>query len=226
MGKGDVKVLGTWVSPFALRARIALNLKSVDYEFVAENLGNKSELLLKSNPVHKKVPVLIHQHKPVCESLIIVQYVDETWTSAPSVLASDPYERATARFWAAFVDDKFWPSMRGIGLAKGEDAERKIREMTEELAILEDAFLKCNGGKHPFFGGDSLNLVDIALGSLLGWLRVGEMTHNVKLIDASTTPLLAGWADRFIAHPAVKEIMPEPQKLYDFLQAAVAGAKK
>lgn len=107
MAKSDVKVLGSWPSPFVMRARIALNIKSVNYEYFEERLREgKSELLLKSNPVHKKIPVLIHGDKPICESLVIVQYIDETWSSGPSILPSDPYERATARFWAAYLDEK------------------------------------------------------------------------------------------------------------------------
>ncbi|CAN1147942.1 Glutathione S-transferase U17 [Linum perenne] len=43
-----------------MRPRIAFNVKSVDYEFVEEQFGSKSELLVKSNHVHKKIPVLIH----------------------------------------------------------------------------------------------------------------------------------------------------------------------
>ncbi|XVE84937.1 hypothetical protein DITRI_Ditri17bG0051900 [Diplodiscus trichospermus] len=73
MAENDVKVLGSWPSPFVLRVRIALHHKSVNYEYIEENLlESKSELLLKSNPVFKKVPVLIHGDKPICESLIIV----------------------------------------------------------------------------------------------------------------------------------------------------------
>jgi glutathione S-transferase len=51
-----------------------------EYEYVKEIFGNKSELLLESNPVHKKVPVLIHNGKAICESQIIVQYISDTTT--------------------------------------------------------------------------------------------------------------------------------------------------
>jgi len=103
----QVKLLGASRSPFVLRVRIALALKGIDYEFIEENVQNKSQLLLQSNPIHKKILVFIHNGKPVCESMIIVQYIDETWdTKAPNLMPKHPYDRAIARFWAAFVDDK------------------------------------------------------------------------------------------------------------------------
>ncbi|KAF3329803.1 putative glutathione S-transferase parA [Carex littledalei] len=46
-----VMLLDFWVSPFGQRARIALAEKGVEYEYKEENLFEKSELLLKSNPV-------------------------------------------------------------------------------------------------------------------------------------------------------------------------------
>jgi len=104
-GKEDLKLLGLPLSPFVISVRMALNMKGVSYEYVDEDLSNKSELLLKSNPVHKKVPVLIHNGKPICESLVILQYVDELFAGR-SILPTDSYERATARFWAAYAGDK------------------------------------------------------------------------------------------------------------------------
>ena len=72
-GDGELKLLGMWASPFVLRVKLALSFKGLSYQYVEEDLKNKSDLLLSSNQVHKKVPVLIHNGKPVCDSKIIVQ---------------------------------------------------------------------------------------------------------------------------------------------------------
>jgi len=92
----------TWASMFGMRARIALAEKGVKYDYKEEDLKNKSPLLLQMNPIHKKIPVLIHNGKFICESAIIVQYIDEVWNDKASFMPSDPYERAQARFWVDY----------------------------------------------------------------------------------------------------------------------------
>ncbi|KAI9198698.1 hypothetical protein LWI28_020787 [Acer negundo] len=92
-------LLDFWASPFAMRVRIALAEKGIKYESKEEDLFDKSPLFLEMNPVHKKVPVLIHNGKPICESLIIVEYIDEVWhDKSTPLLPSDPYQRSQARF--------------------------------------------------------------------------------------------------------------------------------
>ncbi|KAK4481855.1 hypothetical protein RD792_006620 [Penstemon davidsonii] len=224
MGSDGVKVLGAWPSPFVLRVRIALKIKSVAYEFVEENvLVSKSELLLKSNPVHKLIPVLIHGDKPVCESIIIVEYVDEAWASSgPSILPSHPYDRATARFWAAYLDTKWFPNLRAILLAGGEEARKAaLEEVTQGLVWLEEAFIKCSKGQN-FFGGEKIGYLDIALGCFLAWLRVVQKRTNASLIDEAKTPNLFKWAQHFSTDSAVKDVLPETDKLMEFAEYLIA----
>ncbi|OAY74480.1 Glutathione S-transferase U18 [Ananas comosus] len=223
-GKGEeeeVKVVGGWASPFVMRVRLALKLKGVRHEFLQEELGRKSELLLRSNPVRQQIPVLVHNARPVCESAIIVQYIDDVWPSpssssdAPSILPSHPYDRATARFWAAYIDDKLPRSLRILrGTMKGDTAEA-LGQVAAALLQLEAAFENCSKGKR-FFGGDNVGYLDIILGSFIGWIQASEKILNIKLLDEAKVPLLVAWADRFCAHDAVKEVMPEVDKLIEF----------
>lgn len=108
MGEENTVILhGNWASPFAKRVELALKTKGIPFEYVEEDLSNKSALLLKYNPVQKKVPVLVHDGKPVCESLVILEYIDETWQDGPHLLPKDPYERAKVRFWVAYIQQVF-----------------------------------------------------------------------------------------------------------------------
>lgn len=210
-GKEDLKLLGLSLSPFVVRVCMALNMKGVScYEYVEEDLSNKSELLLKLNPVHQKVPVLIHNGKPICESLVIVEYVDEQFAGR-SILPTDAYERATARFWAAYIDDKLFPAWYGIVRAQAEEERaEKVKETLAAIEHMEVAFAECSNG-NAFFGGDSIGYLDMVLGSFLFWFEALRRVYGLEIVNAARAPRLAAWAERYGGSAEAKEVVPVPE---------------
>ncbi|KAI4976830.1 hypothetical protein ZWY2020_050437 [Hordeum vulgare] len=220
----EVKLLGTWASPFVLRAQLALSFKGVSFENVDEDLGSKSDLLLRSNPVHKAVPVLIHNGRPVCESLVIVQYVDEAF-GGMALLPADPHGRAVARFWAAFIEDKLvapWQKM-----FKAKTGEEKAEWMEQTLAavdVLEGGLKECSKGGSFFFGGDNVGYVDVVLGGAVPWVHATEALTGVRLFDGGRVPLLAVWLERFGALDKAQAVMLDAQRLVQHAKMKQAEA--
>ncbi|XP_024006108.1 glutathione S-transferase U28 isoform X2 [Eutrema salsugineum] len=210
MGKenGKVVVLDFWASPYGMRTKIALREKGVEFEVQQEDLWNKSELLLKSNPVHKKVPVLIHGDIPISESLVQVQYIDETWTDAASFLPSDPQSRATARFWADFADKTVIDRGKNIwGNKKGEEQEKGKKEFLESLKVLEAEL-----GDKTYFGGETFGYVDITLVPFYSWFYALEKCGDFSV--EAECPKIVAWGKRCVERNSVAASLPESEKVY------------
>ncbi|KAK7276178.1 hypothetical protein RIF29_17313 [Crotalaria pallida] len=211
MSKGDkVVILDFWASPFCGRVKIALEEKGVEYGQSEEDIfGGKSELLLKSNPIHQKVPVLLHNDKPVVESSIIVGYIDETWPSNP-LLPTCAYGRAQAKFWADFIDKKVFETGRSIWANNGEEREVGTRDFIEVLKQLEEAL-----GEKDYFGGDAFGFVDIIAIPHTAWFLAYERLGGFKVEEQ--TPKLSAWIKRSLQRKSVAKVLPDPEKVYQFV---------
>ncbi|KAG5585403.1 hypothetical protein H5410_045837 [Solanum commersonii] len=206
----QVKLLRFWYSPFSHRVEWALKIKGVKYEYIEEDRNNKSSLLLQSNPIHKKIPVLIHNGMPIVESMVILEYIDETFDD-PSILPKDPYDRALAHILVTAVVNTFF--------RKGDEQEKGKEEVYEMLKVL-DSELK---GK-KFFVGDKFGFADIVANMVALWLGVYEDASGVVLVTSQKFPKFCAWRDEYINCCQVKEYLPSRRdELLTFFHARVCA---
>ncbi|XP_038976330.1 glutathione transferase GST 23-like [Phoenix dactylifera] len=210
-----LKLFGSWASSYTHRVQLALKLKGLDFEYMEEDLNNKSPSLLLYNPVYKKVPVLLHLDRPIVESVIILQYIDETWTDRP-IMPADPYERAVARFWCYFADDKLGPAVGAVFGLAGEDQKAAVAQVHENLKLIETELREGAFKGRRFFGGDKIGILDIVLGCGSYWLAVFDEVMEVKLVDPEAFPLFHAWLRDFEEQEEVKEIIPAIDRLLEY----------
>jgi glutathione S-transferase len=122
------------MSPCAQKVRIVLAEKGLDWIPHAVDLSQKENLrpeYLKLNPLGV-VPTLVHDGRPVIESSIICEYLDEAFPD-PGLKPPTAHQRAGMRLWMKHVDIKLHPAcgtlqwplvMRQALMAKAE-AERE-----------------------------------------------------------------------------------------------------
>ncbi|KVG11053.1 Glutathione S-transferase/chloride channel, C-terminal [Cynara cardunculus var. scolymus] len=220
----EVKLFAIAISPFVCRVKLALNMKGIKYQNLEEDFPNRSTQLLRYNPLHKKVPVLVHNGNPISESLVIVEYIDDVWKQVP-IFPQDPYQKAVARFWVKFIDEKvvvllivFFnkyvcmyrcdqsyciPALHNVFGNNG--GEQVVAEACENLQVLENE-VGVKGKR--FFGGDNMDIVDIVAGFIAYWLGLMEEATQIKIFTEDKFPKLTKWSDEFVNCQVVKEILP------------------
>ncbi|PON71865.1 S-crystallin [Parasponia andersonii] len=107
---GGCKSAWSFLSLVCWRIEWALKHKGIDYEYIEQDLRNKSTLLLKSSPRRNR-----HNH----------------------LLPEDPLEKAMVRFWAKYVDDKCVLDALAASRAKGSEQKKAVNSAQESLKLLE-----------------------------------------------------------------------------------------
>ncbi|XP_021820694.1 glutathione S-transferase U10-like [Prunus avium] len=224
--ENKVTLYGMWVSPYVKRVELALRLKGIPYEYVEEDLRNKSPLLLKFNPVHQKVPVLVHNGKAIVESLVILEYIDETWKTGPQLLPEDPYKRSQVRFWASYLQQVF-ESMISVVKTSGEAQEKAMKEVTEKLKLLEEGLKGFFPNGFPnSFDKENVGLLEVVICSHFGSYEAQEEALGVKFITPENTPLIYSSITALTEIPAVKAAHNPHEKVVAFLKFARGNALK
>jgi maleylacetoacetate isomerase len=120
-------------SSTSYRARIAMNLKNLSYEYTAVNLLKAEQLSAeykKLNPIGG-VPTLIHNGKIIPDSVAIIEYLEELYPS-PALLPKDAYTRARVRQVCEIVNSSMHPMGNMRVLSYLEKTKGYTQEQKEE----------------------------------------------------------------------------------------------
>ncbi|XP_055335831.1 glutathione S-transferase omega-1-like [Paramacrobiotus metropolitanus] len=156
LDENQLRLFSMRFCPYAERARLTLNIKKIPYEIVNINLTEKPEWYMAHHNPLGKVPTLHEpgKPKPVFESLIVAEYVDEHFPNEPKLLPKDEYEKARQKVAIEVITQKFINNLNAVG-AKGD--KEKVEELKKGLKEVEESLTG------QYFAGDKMGFVDVMI---------------------------------------------------------------
>ena len=150
-------------STCSLKVRICFAEKGLDWvdrRLVSKDHDHLSDWYLKLNP-NGVVPTLIHDGRPVYESSVIMEYLEDVFPET-SLTPADIFERAQMRSWLAFVDHVTTPAVRypsfqfgGLLLKFQTMSDEEFEEKTKMRPLKAAFYKKMN--KNTGFAGEELD---------------------------------------------------------------------
>lgn len=210
-----MKLYSYFRSSAAYRVRIALNIKGLQYDYVAKHL-------LKNGGEHKQadylalnpqgfVPALEHEGALLTQSLAIVEYLDEAFPQPP-LLPVKPTDRAIVRAMSLLIACDIHPlnNLRVLNYLKsplGQDSgaigEWYKHWIAEGFIALEQLIARHSADGRYCFGG-AVTLADVLL--------VPQVANSRRYrMDLSSYPALKRVAEHLEALPAFVAAQPEKQ---------------
>ena len=208
-----LKLYGYYRSSAAYRVRIALELKSLNWESVPVNMQfgeQKNESFSQHNP-QGLVPMLESSGQFFAQSLAIIEYLEELHPEPP-LLPSGTAQRARVRGMAHQIAMEMHP-LNNLRVLKYLENELGLNEekksswyqhwIAEGFRPLEKT-LKIYGSEGQFCFGESLSLVDVCL--------IPQVYNGLRFnCDFSGYPLIKSIWDHCMTLDAFRHASPEAQ---------------
>ncbi|HET9599072.1 MAG TPA: glutathione S-transferase family protein [Anaeromyxobacteraceae bacterium] len=204
-----LKLVSFDICPYVERSRIVLLEKGLPHDIAFIDLADKPAWFLEVSPMGR-VPVLLVDDRPVIESMVINELLDELHPDPP-LFPRDPIARAEGRGWIVFANDVLMPQSYAATLALAGGAAGDAR--SKPLAALRDALGKLerqlSRGGGPFFLGDRFSLVDATYGPFFRRWRLAESWGVPEAQILGAFPAVSAWSDAMLARPSVAAAAPE-----------------
>ncbi|KAL7648858.1 UNVERIFIED_CONTAM: hypothetical protein RMT77_000778 [Armadillidium vulgare] len=151
-------------SSCAWRVRIALALKSIDYEYKSVNLLKQNQLdeeYRELNPMGQ-VPAFIVDSTTMTQSISIIEFIEENWPEVP-LFPKSPLLRAKVREVSEIIASGIQP-IQNLSILKKIGDERKMKWAHDVIqygfVALEKILSNCSG---KYCVGNEVTMADCCL---------------------------------------------------------------
>ena len=180
--------------PYVQRAAIVLAEKGIVFERLDIDLANKPSWFLQISPLGK-TPVLLVDGKPIFESAVICEYLDET--VQPRLHPEDALVRARHRGWMEFGS----ALLNAIGAFYNAPDETTLRARAQDIrSRLEQ--IEVELGEGPYFAGEGFSLVDVVFGPVWRYFEVFETFEDFSFFNQ--LPRVMAWRRALASRPSVR----------------------
>jgi glutathione S-transferase len=200
-------------SPYARKARVALNEKGIDHEIVMDIPWAPDTVAPSSNPLGKIPILLLDDGEVIHDSAVIVQYLEVVYPH-PALLPDDPMKRLAHRKIEVLADGicdavvlialegNRAPELRSVDWVDRQRA--KIVAGLARLSVLLET--------RTWFIDEAMGIADIAAACALGYLgvRAGDLEWR------DSHPNLSAFSDRMEERPSFQISKPYSQPIPRF----------
>jgi glutathione S-transferase len=195
------------LSAYAMKVKIALNEKGLDYETaIPEGMstGKAGGEFVDANP-RAEVPTLLDGEFRLFDSTVILEYIEEKWPS-PALLPKAPAERARVRMIEDVMDTQYeqnnWGTFEVLRYqrASGELADRLLAYGKNNIQQLQ-SWLGRQLGDRTWFNGEAFGWGDLSVipylnrsagygylppkgSKLLAWMERANQRDSVTKVKA------------------------------------------
>ena len=193
------KLISFLLCPYVQRARITLLHKAVSHDIEYIDLDMPPDWFYDISPL-EKVPVLLVDDKPLFESMVICEYINEV--TPDNLYSEDPFVRAQQRAWIEFGNTILNHVYSFMQAEQEPSFKRHKAAVIDLLDTLEEVVEPA-----PLFAGEQLNMVDIVYAPIFRYLSGIEQVAGIQFYD--DTPKIAAWAKQLLGTPVVQQAVPE-----------------
>lgn len=171
------------VSPFAARVRIAIYAKGLPIDLIPPPVNWRDSRHFRDLSPAGRIPVLLDDRGPIWESAVLLEYLEERFPEAPSLMPVDVFDRATARLLVRHVDMYLMPPLVALAQPRADESasRRAVEDLLNGVALLDGLL---TGPRYALC--DRLTIADCALAPALFALRVMAERLGVDLIEPAS----------------------------------------